>query len=657
MINLGNYGQTVARGANMPDAQPGNSGQMLGQVATQLGQMVDVEIKQRQQEQQEIDRTRMAVGMAEYQNSYNAVEVNAAEMVAAGALKPEDYATHVREQTDKIRTGMIESADERIRNQFGSALEITQLKAMPSTMAAQNTYVKQGYGVELSKGLEQLGRLGVTNLPTALTQATTMMQTIGVKAGMTPQQIAAGTQAFAEKATFDNRAFFIENADYSALQQEHSQLQNTEYLAQLAPEKRVALLNATESRIRQIESQRKAEAAAIQNTLDDEAKGLIRVMESGGAMSPQSWEKVEGLKVNPALSPDVKNVLYEATSSYEMTASLNNMTFQDQKGLVSFLEGKAKKATPDVQGPYSRQAQRSAEIYNQNLSAFKADPWGYYQSKTGEQPTQLNLNNLEAGIAARVLQRRKASAFTGAELPVFQKSEITALSKAFGTLGEAQLLDKVRAIVLADPKAADATFAEFGKEASGLGYIGAATSRGLSYGDTGQRLDKILAKGFVTQQNDTAANLYKPKGAALEQFNREFNELTAGLFINNPARAADVRNMVELAYLGLTAQQDDRNTDRINRTRIQSAINIATGGVSDFNKGKVIRPYGMTTEKFTAKSSAILKDIVNKKPILGSDFRDEAQLVNGTRENEYFIRFNGDLMYQDGKPMTYIIQN
>lgn len=130
------------------------------------------------------------------------------------------------------------------------------------------------------------------------------------------------------------------------------------------------------------------------------------------------------------------------------------------------------------------------------------------------------------------------------------------------------------------------------------------------------------AARLIVQGNEarkTAKDFLLPKDSELKE---SFAEKVKDAYVNTPQDAALTYEVAKDVYAGLMAKKGDLSGE-YNSDTWEQAINIASGGVYDFNgRGNVILPWGMGGDEFDK--------IINRK------WRNEIAPSLGLNENENF---------------------
>lgn len=289
-----------------------------------------------------------------------------------------------------------------------------------------------------------------------------------------------------------------------------------------------------------------------------------------------------------------------------------------------------------------------------NITAIKADPYGYAANVHGIEIAPLNFAaDMSGQLALRERQRAQVQARTGVNPGLFTDAEAGQMVTLMDTLPAAQQEGMFKLLAGTGRDTQAATLKQIGKTDPVKMYAGAhslANHSARVNGVANRSVGRILLEG---QQLIGKKQMELAKGAQAK-IDQGVTKYVGSALAHDPDAFAGVAPMVT-AFLAF--QQKDKGTMTMNPSAqdIKDAVDIVTGGVVEINGSATILPYGMTAGNFKqAAPVAITKALSG----LGysADQRNkmiETVTLKPSDKQEEFFLFNGrsPIVGKDGQPV------
>ncbi|EFE55865.1 hypothetical protein PROVRETT_05517 [Providencia rettgeri DSM 1131] len=160
---------------------------------------------------------------------------------------------------------------------------------------------------------------------------------------------------------------------------------------------------------------------------------------------------------------------------------------------------------------------------------------------------------------------------------------------------------------------------------------------------TPQQAAQLIVQGSTARKS--GKDFVLPKDTELRE---EFADFVGDVFAGDIDGANSAYEVAKDAYAGMMAKNGNINGE-YDKDIWQQAINIATGGIYDFNgRGKVMLPWGMDGDTFKKQVKSELK---YHEPEIGNISVDIIGMQS-LGDSQYLIkRGSGYLLYKDGTPV------
>lgn len=654
-IDLGNFGNTQAQLSSIAPARPGNVGAQVSTIARTFQAKIDEQQRAQAQEQAEIDRGRMAIDIARFGNDLDEISTSVFADVQAGTLKPEEATNAFTQRAQELRERILLDVDDRLKRPLGDALELTRTRATPGVMRAQQGYIQKGYGDQINAAGEELGRMALRDPNEAANKFSLIVDTIGPKAGLDTASLGKAKTAFAETAFFDNRAAFINNTDsIDALRQEREKLADPDYLPALAPNKRNALQDAADSKLRSLEANQRAIVREQNDIAESQARTVMSLMEDGTTLSPGVWESAYALaERGDAIGEAVKLSI----DRYKTAQRVNELPIQEQGQLVQDIGNQVETAaTPEAAASKRAEYERAARIYNGNLQRISKEPWKQYEAVTGEIVPPIRMDgDLIGQLKQRESVQRRAAERLGVSPGLLKNEEIEQFTMALDQMPTNKQVELFQGIAQMTTDQGRSTFAALKKANPIYSHIALSAAQGYRESN-GMLTADILARGAKLLKDKASAAPLGLAGAELRAAEDKFSEQTRGMFANAAEQRGQLLEMTRAAYARFSEMAGDYSGS-FNSDRWEKALSVSSGGIGELNGYKVIKPYGMKDDDFESKASALLS-------VLSADFPPErrraimrrSRLEPSGAPNSYHILLDGQMLTKNNKPIQVRIK-
>ncbi|WP_275075844.1 hypothetical protein [Providencia rettgeri] len=340
----------------------------------------------------------------------------------------------------------------------------------------------------------------------------------------------------------------------------------------------------------------------------------------------------------------------------EMGADIATVQYLSPQAQASLLESKKPKGDYDAANNYNRYDTLARAIDTVN-KVRATDPIQF--SIDRQQVNQLDFSSIQ-NFTNSLTQR---SSIVGdisknyqTPLTVFSAQEEAALSQLMEKAPASQKIEYLDAIRqgLKNNESYTAALRQVSKSDTSLAVAGVIMSKPTQLTVEYNRMssDVVVSSQQAAQlivQGSTARKSGKdfvlPKDTELRE---EFADFVGDVFAGDIDGANSAYEVAKDAYAGMMAKNGNINGE-YDKDIWQQAINIATGGIYDFNgRGRVMLPWGMDSDTFKNQVKRELKEL---EPAIGNISID-AIGMQSLGDSQYLIkRGSGYLLYKDGNPV------
>lgn len=640
-INLGGFGnviqQTTERPTYQADLTLGNAMQQFGQIAGQIAQ----------KEKQKIDQAQSATKTAEFQIAAEELGAMAQENLRKGNLRPDEVETWVSDRLSDIKKDKLKGLNNDLKDRLTVGFDIAGMKYKAKAREMQAGFVKEGQMAELMKTREALERLALSDPNAAQAQWNQTLDTIGVDV-LDQAQLQDQRQSFIETTTFNKVASDLEGMNgIAAVRSMEQKLADPNYLPNLAPERRLQLRNAAQSKRREL----KAEADRIrreQESLQMEQAGMYaNILGSGLPVSPELRGQIaaftaQGGKGARAIKPVLEN--------YDLIRQQQLQPLSEQGANLTKLRREVEAETdPKRRAELQTRFSVLSQSYQNGVKRFQQDPLLAYSESTAKPVPPIDLSSTDAFLGTlqeRARYAKEAQGMYGRPVDLLTNVEAEQFAVTFKQMPVAMQADMLRSIKVAGGDSAAMSLAgAINKQDPQLGLAAYHAAKG-GVTNNGRSTAAILLKGAKSQIKIEGAN-----EKSLRQF---FIGATGDAFVNNSLAFETYFEGVKLAYKAKSEEDNDMN-GVYNSRRATEAVSIALGTKPIRIGGQdVIPPVGVGPERFKSVMETGIQNIgANVYKLKGralDDFVKGTTLIPAANET-YLLHnteTNADFLYPEG---------
>lgn len=595
------FGEVIAQPQRLSGTL--SAGAFGGQLANNMervgGQMVDQE---RRQAAEQAERARMLREAADKANALQTMQNAELDLQDAADELSERVATGQADKTtagsdwgaiinDKIATAS-ERAPIAHQQTIKGSLELTARRLARNVVGkAVQTRDREDTRAGLLSYLETQERLAVTNPEGATEAAISAIAELGPFAGMGADDIQKAAFGFRERVASNTANALVRSSSTSmaGLDAALERLQG-EAFADLTPERRGALENQIMARKSYLETREqtriaRAEAAAARRSREAESSfnAAQAIIDSGGLPSPEYLDQVSSKTAGTPYGAALRELLTQSTER----AGFAQLPPQRQREQI--LQMRAEANTQGTTPQLEKRISTMEKIATDSQRQLDDDPlmWGVNRRLLDQvQPIDVtNLQNLPAQLASRADQAATVAARAGRPVSPLLKSEAEQLAQSIGALPVSQQRQFVKTLARSmDPRQAQALAAQISPKDDTLGLA-------MFLSTTATRAPQDPAELILRGADAIKSGRLKPASAdtaARDAHRRIADDLSEVNWATTQARDAAI-SAAQKTYDGL---RDAGGAST------RKAIELATGGLTEWNGAQVPVPYGMNEREF-----------------------------------------------------------
>lgn len=624
-IPMGNQGYTVAQpvtggvrvtpGAFGVGDAVSDLGQQLTHDAVQAGNRQrakeEREAAERKAEQKRIEeqarRNKTAATFAQYQVDLTGFSTDISNRLTDGAVTREQAAKEYSEGLAKIRKQHLEGLDPDSRASLEDNLIRFDGAANQRFEEGLRNNAKRERAGNFTGMIESYERLALTDRAGAVQQATAAYASEG-KALFGADVAAKQLQQFRERvavADWSDKLLSSKNS-VKGLQQVEAGIQADK---DLDPDKKIALtgraINLRETLLAKAERAEQSRLRTIKHMVDAQDRMILAGFEPSVQQQNALITAAKGTPYEPVVTAQVQ--------FSKQTAAFRGMAPREQEAFLTQFEASVRKnPTPD--SIKALDSYRTIASNQQEL--VKSDPISFAGQKglAEVQPIDFaQAATLKDQLLARVTLARGMQAQYGAPLKVLTKEEAATLSDFMrrGTSDrKVEMLGALKA-ALPDFEAYQATMQQIAPDSPVTAWAGSLMNRRPFVENNLVRPDIEIAASKVSQLMLRGESLLNPsagdrkedgKGRAMlmpkdKDLIGDFETMMGAAYRSRPDAHQIAMQSSKAVYAALSAEAGDY-TGEFNSGRWSQAVNMATGGATDYNGAKVVRPYGLNDSEF-----------------------------------------------------------
>lgn len=661
-ISLGNFGQGQTTAPVQHTQLDGRGiGSEFG-VLADIGKDISNRAMQYQQQQKAEDdaftRAKTAKALTDYDLEVERAKTDVANQLQTGVITYKDANARYMETVQKIPAPQIEGQNETLKFTYDGALDTARKRGAADIGNVAENAKRQEFAALFTDTLDGLGKqagLPGANLD-AIDQRMESLRTTAKAAGYTDQAITKAIQDKRDSVytTHAQQRIISSRENGEALKQIELELTNDKgyYANRLDADKRTALLGTVtgyriqlENRIEATATKREAAAErAVASYSDQIATGLPIAAE----LTNETFEKVRGT----VYEQDFKDALQHSNE----IQTVRQLPFAQQQTYIQQLDATLK--TTPTSNPKKEQARLSSLRASMDAAqkVAKENPILFVQQQTGEALPPLDIQALAqpGGIQAIGNQiadrfnaiegaRRKYGPTVGSNPWTPQETE---MMKMFFDKAD----DKQRLQVLGVLQAGSSTpqrmagaLAPLAADKPYLKLAGMAQFQKLR-GDSGTELAPTILAGARVLTEKTSIMPSEQKFLAL------FDESVGDAF----PPGSEERKMAYIGFKtmyagmagpkGITHEQGGEIDAQLGK----EAVSLASGGISEYNDRKVVRPWGMKEEDFSDRVEIEIERLATESGF-DVDKLEDMPLMASDVEGQYFLLNGGKKQMKDGK--------
>lgn len=609
--------------------------------------------------QQEIDdsmRSRDRTALAEYENAVLTATDEIKRGLNDGSIKFDEADTRLQDRFKELGGDYQPRFSERYATASGELQKKLQFNAGREVAAAADVARRGELLGNLATTIDALGKRAGrpgSDVGAITAEAAITLDTLGRQAGLREDQIVKQKQDFSDRAYYDHLTLRIIDAkeNVQLLDKLAHELGNEgPYIDKIDPQRREALLNQVSGQKTHLLQQ--AEAAQARATRAAEVRlnqagrayeALTGLMDSGGVLDPayvaQVSQQVAGTPYAAALG--------QAFKSHETTGGFSAQSLPAQASALAQLDAEiaAKGNNPQL----AERRKQLATIRENTLRDAAADPMGAALRRGVIQALPAfdasSPQALTASLASRAQATATVSAWTGHPVSPLRADELAALQAGLDKAPTAVKLATFGALQSAmPPQSYLATMRQLAKDqpvVAALGALaaqGANTTEGRSVARLGfEGLELIKDKTFLLPQDKDGADTLIPAFAAI---------VGTGTFLD--AEQSNMAYDLTKAIYAKLSQDAGDNSGELNDRRLEQAVNLATGGITEHADQKVIKPYGMADSTFEDRVQAQLRQLAADNKVPYSRIKDLPLAPTPDVSGEYFLLVGRDYLRKSG---------
>jgi hypothetical protein len=580
-------------------------------------------------------------GLIELQRKFN-------DRILKGEIGRDQVGQEWEAESGQIIGKVIPDLPERLRPELQARLGVLRGKLDRGLNEAFLKRDEHVIGAGLIENREQLQRLAVTDMQTALQRWTMAVDNFGPKANWTPEQMAKAKQDFHEKVSY-TQATALVNADPAAAMKA---LKDQKYLPGLDPQQRTSLIQTADVRVTQAANRAEIAARANERRMEQRWKADATVFEAGKDMNPE--RAAESLKL-------YRGTPYEGAFRQLMADGPANASFVGkplpmQQRLLEEMQGSMNRegATPALVKAY----QKAETAHKAAVADIKADP---YMAATERgvirELSPLNLTDLDAlptQLAKRAQDAGQVGQWTGQEVSLFRPAEAVKVAEMLSALPPKDRAGAMSGLAKSmTPGQMRAFGQQLGAKDDTLAAAAILSAQGAQT-TAGRQVSEIVMTGADAMKE---SRIKWPSGQDQTTVRAEIDKLTRGAFLSEAGNRA-AGDAALAVYAGLLAEGKSPDAAQ--------AVRLVTGGIMERGGQKLVKPYGWSDGQVDDALSKIgparIAELTGKQRASIGDrqLTDEelasllpaAQLGPSGKPGAYTLSIGGRMVMANGRPLV-----
>jgi hypothetical protein len=376
----------------------------------------------------------------------------------------------------------------------------------------------------------------------------------------------------------------------------------------LDPDKRLQLVGVAQAELDRRQAQAERQAMARLTIADRAVNNVAAIYDAGGIPKPALLAEAQTMARGTPAEASFDALMGTVADR----ARFANLPLDQQAAEVQLLDAAAQDPAVGVDRAELSALNWKAKSYNATVKAVKDDPLGAAAQRGLVELDPLDLTspeNLGAGIQDRMRRAAEVEAWAGRKVPPLTRAEIDAMAAQLqsGPVQTQEFYLRALSSAMDDPEAYLSVLRVMAPKAPALADAG----RLLVREDTeSQRAGELLLKGesYLNVPQGESKKVQMPQANDLVL---AFEDMTEGAYgANAVLRDSDMQNWMRI-YAALSAQegayaQKDAGVDT---DRAKRALQLATGGVDEYNDVNVVLPRGMDVDELGRTARAQLRQM------------------------------------------------
>jgi len=660
------FGQVVARPGPVVNVNPDAYGAGVGRSLEQAGNIgmqiagqdiaqANAEAKQLAREQEaeakqaaaEAKRVKALTAQAQVQGGLASLHDQLSADLDSGAIDKADVGSAWAERSTKLVDESLANVDPQHRELVNATLlnDVGRYGQSVSKMVVQRDKkdIMAG-GLSYFESMQRHAARGPKEADEAIANVSAFWKATGPMAGEDPAAASLRVQRFTENVR-THQATGLVNADPAAALKA---LKNPNYLPELDPDKRSALINTADAMVLRNQQRGALQAEAVARAQTKAWEGAQAVFQAGKMPTPEYAAQLSQTFKGTPYAAALKSMLADGPANVAFVAQ----PVQAQAAALTQVQNKMNTggATPEDLKAYKRMD----DAHTATLKDIKEDPYKAAAERgvlTNLEPLSLDIAQLPAQLAKRAVQANTVSTWAGQEVSLFRPDEA---AKVANVLQAMPPKDRAGALAGISKAMTPGQMRAFGKQlgskdetlaaAAMLSSKSAMTTAGRSTSEIALiGADAMKEKRVKLPMEETAIRA-------------EIDKATRGAYLSEDAQRA-AGDAAMSVYAGLVAEGQAPD--------VGQAVRLATGGVMEINGAKFVKPYGWQDSQvlkalrdIDAPKMATLAGgkslVIGGKPVPPEEvakYMPGAQLGPTKIDDHYTVSIGGRLVSgEDGKP-------
>lgn len=660
------FGQVVARPQQAVGADPNAYGAGIGQAIERAGnigmqmeinrvQQADAEARRLQREQEaeakaaaaEARRVKALTAQATVQNALADLHDQLGNELDTGTLDKAKAGEEWQKRSNKVVNDALQMVDPEHRELVNATLlnDIGRLRSSINKQIVQRDRkdILAG-GLSYFEQMERQAARGGKFADEAINNVRTFWTATAASAGEDAATAAKRVQQFAEAVRARQAADMVNGDPAGALKA----LKNPNFLPELDPDRRAALVQTADAAVLR-NQQRAAIAAEAAARNQQKAWDAARtVFEAGKVPTPEYAAQLARQFAGTPYAAALKAMMADGPRNSAFVAQPVPLQAQALTALQNKMNTGG--ATPEEVKEFNR----LKTLADKTAADVKENPYVAASERgvlTTLTPLTLDLQSLPQQLARRAQESNVVSQWVGREVSLFQPAEAAKVGEVLQAL---PAKDRASALATLSKAMTPGQMREFavqlGAKNEALASAALMASRGRATSSGRLTAEIVLAGADALKEQ----RVKMPAGMSETSVRAEIDKELRGVFASENAQRA-ARDTAFAIFAGLVADGSDPS--------VKQAVKLATGGITEFNGARVVKPYGWTDDQFTstATSPETIRRSSGGKPVLIAGQKVDpatlaAQMKNatlgpGSRSGAYTVNIGGrPVLTEDGRP-------